>query len=95
MISLVISAQKHEFLFSHKDRHLRCLSCKTALLAHESGGNKGKLTHLIEAICRDFRTHDETEFKTLLTPCLIFHLPPYRAKSSQIANYRALSRTCH
>ena len=32
-----------------------------ANLVAESGGNKGQLSYLIEAICRDFRLHDETE----------------------------------
>ena len=30
-----------------------------ANLVAESGGNKGQLSYLIEAICRDFRLHDE------------------------------------
>ena len=37
-----------------------------ANLVAESGGNKGQLSHLIEAICRDFRLHDETELKKLV-----------------------------
>ena len=30
-----------------------------ANLVAESGGNKGQLSHLVEAICRNFREHDE------------------------------------
>jgi len=37
-----------------------------ANLVAESGGNKGQLSHLIEAICRDFRLHDETELRKLV-----------------------------
>ncbi|MCR5434748.1 MAG: hypothetical protein K6F20_10195 [Bacteroidaceae bacterium] len=37
-----------------------------ANLVAESGGNKGQLSHLVEAICRDFRQHDETELKKLV-----------------------------
>ena len=37
-----------------------------AHLVAESGGNKGQLSNLIEAICRDFRTHDEEELKKLV-----------------------------
>ena len=37
-----------------------------AYLVAVSGGNKGQLSHLIEAICRDFRLHDETELKKLV-----------------------------
>ena len=37
-----------------------------ANLVAESGGNKGQLSHLVEAICRDFRQHDEAELKKLM-----------------------------
>ena len=37
-----------------------------ANLVAESGGNKGQLSYLVEAICRDFRLHDETELKKLV-----------------------------
>ena len=37
-----------------------------ANLVAESGGNKGQLTSLVEAICRDFRKHDEEELKKLV-----------------------------
>lgn len=37
-----------------------------ANLVAESGGNKGQLSHLVEAICRDFRQHDDTELKKLV-----------------------------
>ena len=30
-----------------------------AILVAESGGNKGQLSYLVEAICRDFRLHNE------------------------------------
>ena len=37
-----------------------------ANMVAESGGNKGQLSYLVEAICRDFRLHDETELKKLV-----------------------------
>ena len=37
-----------------------------ANLVAESGGNKGQLSLLVEAICRDFRAHDEEELKKLV-----------------------------
>ena len=37
-----------------------------ANLVSESGGNKGQLSYLVEAICRDFRQHDELELKKLV-----------------------------
>ncbi len=32
-------------------------------LVAESGGNNDQLSAFVEAICRDFRQHDEEEFK--------------------------------
>ena len=37
-----------------------------ANLVADTGGNKGQLSLLVEAICRDFRTHDEEELKKLV-----------------------------
>lgn len=37
-----------------------------ANLVAKSGDNKGQLSNLVEAICRDFRQHDEAETKRLL-----------------------------
>ena len=37
-----------------------------ASLVGDSGCNKGQLSNLVEAICRDFRQHDEAELKKLV-----------------------------
>ena len=37
-----------------------------ANLVADSGCNKGQLSHLVEAVCRDFRQHDEGELKKLV-----------------------------
>ena len=37
-----------------------------ATLVGDSGCNKGQLTNLVEAICRDFRLHDDAELKKLV-----------------------------
>jgi len=34
-----------------------------ANLVGDSGCNKGQLSYLVEAICRDFRQHDEVDLK--------------------------------
>lgn len=52
--------------FQYPDRTWKETCGVMANLVAESGGNKGQLTHLIEAICRDFRTHDETELQKLV-----------------------------
>ena len=42
-------------------------SCGTmANLVAKSGGNKGQLSHLVEAIRRDFRLYEEAETKLLM-----------------------------
>lgn len=38
-----------------------------AHLVAESGGNKGQLSYLVEAICRDFHQHDDTEMQKLVS----------------------------
>ena len=37
-----------------------------ANLVADSGGNKGQLSNLVEAMCRDFRQHDEVELRKLV-----------------------------
>lgn len=37
-----------------------------ATLVGDSGCNKGQLTNIVEAICRDFRQHDDAELKKLV-----------------------------
>ena len=37
-----------------------------ANLVADSGGNKGQFSNIVEAICRDFRAHDEEELKKLV-----------------------------
>ena len=52
--------------FQYPDLTWKELCGQMANLVAESGGNKGQLSLLIEAICRDFRQHDEAELKKLV-----------------------------
>ena len=52
--------------FQYLDLSWKELCGQMANLVAESGGNKGQLSHLLEAICRDFRLHDEAELKKLV-----------------------------
>ena len=52
--------------FQYPDLTWKELCGMMANLVAESGGNKGQLSHLVEAICRDFRAHDEAEMKRLV-----------------------------
>ena len=52
--------------FQYPDLTWKETSGMMANLVAESGGNKGQLSYLVEAICRDFRLHDETELKKLV-----------------------------
>ena len=53
-----------------------------ANLVAESGGNKGQLSHLIEAICRDFRQHDDTELKMYDGRWLMFFRKMFRHRTA-------------
>ena len=52
--------------FQYPDHTWKELCGIMANLVAESGGNKGQLSHLVEAICNDFRLHDEEELKKLV-----------------------------
>ena len=52
--------------FQYPDLTWKELCGQMANLVAESGGNKGQLSLLVEAICRDFRKHDEAELKKLV-----------------------------
>ena len=49
--------------FQYPDLTWKELCGQMANLVAESGGNKGQLSHLVEAICHDFRLHDEVKYK--------------------------------
>jgi hypothetical protein len=52
--------------FQYPDLTWKELCGQMANLVAESGGNKGQLSLLVEAINRDFRQHDEEELKKLI-----------------------------
>ena len=56
--------RKTEFLYPDQTWKETC--GMMANLVAESGGNKGQLTALVEAICKDFRGHDEGEIRKLV-----------------------------
>ena len=52
--------------FQYPDLTWKELCGQMANLVAESGGNKGQLSLLVEAICRDFRQHDEEELEKIV-----------------------------
>ena len=52
--------------FQYPDLSWKEMCGQMANLVAESGGNKGQLSQIVEAICRDFRQHDEVELKKLV-----------------------------
>ena len=52
--------------FQYPDLTWKELCGMMANLVADSGCNKGQLSYLVEAICRDFRFHDEAEMKKLV-----------------------------
>ena len=66
MLFPVLGAHISGAEFQYPDLTWKELCGQMANLVAESGGNKGQLSNLIEAICRDFRQHDEGELKKLV-----------------------------
>ena len=60
----VLAAHVSGSEFQYPDLSWKELCGMMANLVAESGGNKGQLSHLVEAICHDFRLHDETGLYT-------------------------------
>ena len=63
MLFPILGAHVSGSEFQYPDLTWKELCGQMANLVAESGGNKGQLSHLVEAICRDFRLHDEVEYK--------------------------------
>lgn len=61
-----LAAHLSEVRVMYSDNKFYELCGQMGHLIGPSGIGKAQLSHLIEAICRDFRGHDETEFKKLV-----------------------------
>lgn len=57
--------------FQYPDRSWKEMCGQMAHLVADSGNNKGQLTDLVKAICRDFRQHDEGAYAESLFPLAI------------------------
>ncbi len=66
MLFPILGAHVSGAEFQYPDLTWKELCGMMANLVAESGGNKGQLSHLVEAICRDFRKHDDVELKKLV-----------------------------
>ncbi len=66
MLFPVLGAHISGAEFQYPDLTWKETCGQMANLVAESGGNKGQLSLLVEAICRDFRRHDEEELKKLV-----------------------------
>ena len=66
MLFPILAAHVSGSEFQYPDLTWKELCGQMANLVAESGGNKGQLSLLVEAICRDFRQHDEVELKKLV-----------------------------
>ena len=62
----VLGAHMSGTEFMYPDNSWKEPTGMIANLVAKSGDNKGQLSNLVEAICRDFRQHDEAETKRLL-----------------------------
>ena len=66
MLFPVLGAHVSGSEFQYPDLTWKELCGQMANLVAESGGNKGQFSLLVEAICRDFRQHDDEELKKLM-----------------------------
>ncbi len=66
MLFPILGAHISNTEFQYPDLSWKEPCGQMAHLVAESGGNKGQLSSLVEAICRDFRQHDEEELRKLV-----------------------------
>ena len=66
MLFPVLGAHMSGAEFQYPDLSWKEPCGQMANLVAESGGNKGQLSHLVEAICRNFRQHDDAELWKLV-----------------------------
>ena len=66
MLFPVLGAHISGAQFQYPDRSWKELCGMMANLVAASGGNKGQLSSVVEAVCRDFRLHDEEELQRLV-----------------------------
>ena len=66
MLFPILGAHVSGAEFQYPDLTWKELCGMMANLVGDSGCNKGQLSYLVEAICRDFRQHDEAELKKLV-----------------------------
>lgn len=66
MLFPVLGAHVSGAAFQYPDLTWKELCGMMGNLVAESGGNKGQLSNLVEALCRDFRNHDEVELAKLV-----------------------------
>lgn len=66
MLSSPLAAHVNDCEFQYPDLTWKELCGLMSTLVAESGGNKGQLSLLVEAICRAFREHDAAELEKLI-----------------------------
>lgn len=66
MLFPVLGAHVSGAEFQYPDLSWKELCGQMANLVAESGAGKGQLTSVVEALCRDFRRHDEDELRKLV-----------------------------
>ena len=66
MLFPVLGAHVSGSEFQYPDHTWKELCGMMANLVADSGCNKGQFSNLVEAICRDFRIHDEAELQKLV-----------------------------
>ncbi len=66
MLFPILGAQISEAKFQYPDLSWKEMCGMMGNLVADSGCNKGQLSNIVEAICRNFRKHDEEELQKLV-----------------------------
>ena len=66
MLFSILGAQISESKFQYPDHTWKEMCGMMSNLVADSGCNKGQLSNLVEALCRNLREHDEVELEKLV-----------------------------
>ena len=82
MLFPVLGAHISGSEFQYPDLNWKEPTGMMAYLVGDSGCNKGQLSYLVEAVCRDFRLHDKGEMAKIEAwqRLAMWHLQPARAE---------------
>ena len=92
MLFPVLGAHISGAEFMYPDRSWKEMCGMMGNLVAESGAGKGQLSGLVEALCRDFRQHDEEEPTKLGARTQYLNMPEVEMTDSVCSGYRKTAK---